>query len=192
MREAAWLTNTALPPRRAQGFSSTVRRLRTYKAGMISRPSSLIQRVYGVSFSLANFFARSSETRASFAIAVLLAFLKRFGPALVRPDRALRRRVGRDGDAFFRLHTHENGIAGGRAQRGMRPRLQHNITHLDLKIQILAEEILGVNGATNNVVADCRRRLGLDQLHVFGPHRDHDSLVLLHAFRGVHSDFAKA
>ena len=32
-------------PRRAQGLTSAVRRLRTYSAGMMSSPSSLIQRV---------------------------------------------------------------------------------------------------------------------------------------------------
>jgi hypothetical protein len=34
----------------------------------MSNPSSLIQRVYGVSFSVANFFASSSETMAFLAI----------------------------------------------------------------------------------------------------------------------------
>src|SRR3954466_14087588 len=53
--------NTPLPPRRGQGLSSTVRRLGTYWALMISRPSSLTQRTYGVSFSVANFLASSSE-----------------------------------------------------------------------------------------------------------------------------------
>src|SRR5258705_5797475 len=36
---------------------------------MMSSPSDRTHRVYGVSFSVANFRARSSETRASFAMA---------------------------------------------------------------------------------------------------------------------------
>src|SRR5262245_52619050 len=60
--------NTPRPPRRAQGFSSTVCRFGTYSELMMSSPSLLTQRVYGVSFSVANFFANSSETTAFLAM----------------------------------------------------------------------------------------------------------------------------
>ena len=33
------------------------------------------------------------------------------------------RNVGRNGDALVRPHAHIDGVAGGRPQRGMRPRL---------------------------------------------------------------------
>src|SRR5215510_13586771 len=53
---------TPAPPRRGQGLSSTVRRFATYCAPMMSSPSPRTQRKYGVSFSVANFLANSSET----------------------------------------------------------------------------------------------------------------------------------
>src|SRR5262249_10540407 len=114
---------------------------------MMSRPSAFTQRVYGVSFSVANFFARSSEARASLAMQSLLWLLLQVfvGQKLVRPDRCTLvgvfwRHVGRDGDALVRLHAHVNRIAGRRPQRWMRTRLQHNIAHLDVEIQVFAEE----------------------------------------------------
>src|SRR5262245_590891 len=106
---------------------------------MISSPSAFTQRVYGVSFSVANFFARSSEARASLAMQSLLWLLLQVFLRLVRPDRRTRvfgRHVGRDGDALVRLHAHIDWIAGRRPQRRMGPRLQHNITHLDVEIQV--------------------------------------------------------
>src|SRR5262249_2858821 len=79
--EASWLMNTPRPPRRIHGFSSTVCRLETYCALMISSPSSRTQRRYGVSFSVANFLARSSETVGLWAIRSSLR--PHFGATLV-------------------------------------------------------------------------------------------------------------
>src|SRR4030095_1297651 len=119
---------------------------------MMSSPSAFTQRVYGVSFSVANFFARSSEARASLAMHYSFSFFFRAlsSPALVRPDcrrsRIFGRHVGRDSDALVRLHTHVDRVAGRRPQRRMRPRLQHNIAHLDVEIHVFAQEILGAHG----------------------------------------------
>src|SRR5262245_53422682 len=144
---------------------------------MMSSPSAFTQRVYGVSFSVANFFARSSEARASLAMQSLLWLLLQVfvGPALVRPDRRtlvsiLGWHVGRDGDALVRLHAHVDWIAGGSPQRRMRPRLQHNIAHLDVEIQVFAEEILGVHGGADDGLSVGRRRLLLGELDVLRAH----------------------
>src|SRR5215813_10306491 len=164
---------------------------------MISRPSAFTQRVYGVSFSVANFFARSSEARASLAMryAPSRSSLNRGGAASIRPAGALplhrRRSVRRDGDAFLRLHANVDRVTGRRPQRRMRPRLQHNIAHLDVEIQILAEEILGVHGGADDVVAVGGGRLLLGELDVLRADRDDDGLVLRHALRGMGLDLAE-
>src|SRR5262249_39672732 len=138
---------------------------------MMSSPSAFTQRVYGVSFSVANFFARSSEARASLAMQSLLWLLLQvlLRPKLVRPDRrtlvyVLGRHVGRDGDALVRLHAHIDRVSGRRPQRRMRPRLQHNIAHLDVEIQVFAQEILGVHRSPNDGLALGRGQLLLRQL----------------------------
>src|SRR5262249_15773890 len=125
-------------------------------------------------FSVANFFARSSEARASLAMryAPSRSSLNRGGAASIRPAGALplhrRRSVRRDGDAFLRLHANVDRVTGRRPQRRMRPRLQHNIAHLDVEIQILAEEILGVDGGADDVLTGCALRLLLGQLDILG------------------------
>src|SRR3954471_6305487 len=57
----------------------------------ISRPSAFTQRVYGVSFSVANFFAISSETIAVFSSlpAPILISLLQFAPRVMRATVAL-------------------------------------------------------------------------------------------------------
>src|SRR3954452_12834370 len=60
--------NTPRPPRRSHGFSSTGLSSGTQWAAMMSSPSSATQRVYGESFSVANFAASWSLTIASLAI----------------------------------------------------------------------------------------------------------------------------
>ena len=67
----------------------------------------------------------------------------------------------RDSHAFVRLHAQIDRIAGRRAQRRMRLRLQHNIADLDVEIQIVAEKILGADGARIDVFAIDGWRLGL-------------------------------
>src|SRR5215813_10808600 len=163
---------------------------------MMSRPSAFTQRVYGVSFSVANFFARSSEARASLAMryAPSRSSLNRAGSASIRPAGALslrlRRPVRRDGDAFLRLHANVDRVAGRRPQRRMRPRLQHNIAHLDVEIQILAKEILGMNGGADDVLAGCALRLLLGEFNVLGTDRDDHRAVLGNAFGGLRLDLA--
>src|SRR5215831_19951599 len=163
---------------------------------MMSRPSAFTQRVYGVSFSVANFFARSSEARASLAMryAPSRSSLNRAGPASIRPadalPRRLRRPVRRDGDTFLRLHAHIDRVAGRRPQRRMRPRLQHNIAHPDVEIQILAEEILGVDGGADDVLAGCALRLLLGELDVLGADRDDHGAVLGDPFGRLRLDLA--
>src|SRR5258708_13971327 len=67
----------------------------------ISSPSDFTQRVYGVSFSVANFFAMSAETRASLAISPSPCVAARC-PLGRRPDapgQELLHQLGRDRDA---------------------------------------------------------------------------------------------
>src|SRR5262245_24186270 len=67
---------TPAAARRGHGLSSTVRRFATYCALLMSSPSPRTHRRYGVSFSVANFLASSSETVGLLTIlGFLLGFL---------------------------------------------------------------------------------------------------------------------
>src|ERR1700689_4594676 len=110
--------------------------------GMISRPSAFTQRVYGVSFSVLNLLARSSETTAFlaiwFSISTRSSARDSIGhPIAVDPALGGNPRYSRFGNchAFFRPHAHVNRVAGGRAQGGVNPGKQHSFSHFDLEIQ---------------------------------------------------------
>src|SRR5215831_4759699 len=152
---------------------------------MMSSPSPRTQRRYGVSFSVENFFASSSETMASLAMPCSCcqgsALSCRSPMADFRPW---------DSHAFVRLHAQIDRISGRRAQRRMRLCQQHNIADLDMKIQIVAEEILGVDGALADVVAVGGGGRSFRQFHVLGPHRYDDGGVLAHALARMRLEFA--
>src|SRR5262245_44643551 len=139
---------------------------------MMSRPSLRTQRRYGVSFSVENFFASSSETMASFAMPI--------SPRLVLIGGTLisSRHIGRDSNAFVHFHAQIDLMAGRRAQRRMSLRLQHDIADLDLEIHVVAEEIPGLDRALANVVTFGGRRSRLRQFHILRPHRDDDRGIL--------------
>src|ERR1043166_7370556 len=116
---------------------------------MMSRPSPRTQRRYGVSFSVANFCASSCETTASFIMP---------GSQLIRRRPDARARTGRrrgvgNGETLLRLDAHVDRRADRRAQRRMRAREQQALADLDLVIEIIAEEHLGVHRAAAQVVA---------------------------------------
>src|SRR5262245_46325367 len=152
---------------------------------MMSSPSPRTQRRYGVSFSVETFFASSSETMASLAMPCSCCqgsvVSCRSPIANFRPW---------NGHALVRLHAQINRISGRRAQRRMRLCQQHNIADLDVKIQIVAEEVLGVDGALADVVAVGGARRSLRQFHVLGPHRYDHRGVLAHAFARMRLELA--
>src|SRR5690348_5552189 len=100
---------------------------------MMSRPSPRTQRTYGVSFSVANFCASSCETTASLIIPGSLRLIFR------ETDRGGGRAVG-NGDALIGLDADVNRGARRGAQRRMRAREQQALAHLDLEVEIIAED----------------------------------------------------
>src|SRR5262245_48811352 len=147
---------------------------------MLSRPSPRTQRRYGVSFSVANFFASSSETMASLAM----------GSPWMEANSELSRPVPRYGNTLVGLHAQIDGVAGRGAQRRVRLGREHDVADLDVKIKIVAEEILGVDGALQDVVAGSGRGRNLRQLHVLRPHRDDHAGVLADPFAGMRLELA--
>src|SRR5439155_9212789 len=93
-------------------------------------------------------------------------------------------------DALLRLDAQIDRLADGRPQRWMRPRLQYHIAHLDVKIQILAEEILGVDGGLDDGLALRGGGLELAQFEVLGPYRDDHRCVLGQALARLRLDLA--
>src|ERR1700733_4479842 len=96
--------------------------------GRISRPSAFTQRVYGVSFSVLNLLARSSETTAFLAIRLSISTRSSAHDPVghsTSQDHALRRNWGCPGfgdcHAFFRPHAYVNRVTGRRVQGGMNP-----------------------------------------------------------------------
>src|SRR5262245_63780222 len=94
------------------------------------------------------------------------------GSPWMEADSELSRPLPRYGNTLVGLHAQIDGIAGRRAQRGMGLRREHDVADLDVEIEIVAEEILGVDGALQDVVAGGSRGRSLRQLHVLRAHRD--------------------
>src|SRR5215510_1456726 len=143
---------------------------------MMSRPSLRTQRRYGVSFSVENFFASSSETMASFAMPISPRLV------LIGGTLILCRHIGRDRNAFVHFHAQINLMAGRRAQRRMSLRLQHDIADLYLEIHVVAEEIPGLNRAFPDVVSVGGRWSRFRLFHSYRHHRDDNRGILADPF----------
>ena len=74
----------------------------------------------------------------------------------------------------------------------MRARLDHNIAHLKVEIQIFAQEVLGLDGPANNIVGFGRGRFTLGEFHILRPHRNDDVSVLCHSGAGMRLDLAQS
>src|ERR1700683_4991719 len=161
--------------------------------GRISRPSAFTQWVYGVSFSVLNLLARSSETTAFLAIWLSISTRSSAHDPIGRPtsvDHALSRRLGRPGfgdcHAFFRPHAYVNTVASRRAQGGMNPGKQDSFSYFDLEIQVIAEKHLGIHDAVVEVVVFLAHGGVFEKLDILGPHRHDHRSALREGFNAVH------
>src|SRR5580700_9992955 len=164
---------------------------------MMSRPSAFTQRVYGVSFSVLNLLARSSETTAFLAIRLSISTRSSARVTVGFPaslDRALSRSLGCPGcadcHAFFRPHAYVNRVTGRRPQGGMNPGEQDSFAHFDLEIQVIAEEHLGIHDAAVEVVAFLPHRGIFRKLDVLGAHRHDHWGALREGFHALHVQLA--
>src|SRR5262245_24768798 len=126
---------------------------------MISRPSPRTQRVYGVSFSVANFLANSSETTAFLAIPCS----SRFSTGAARGQVPQR-------DALLGTHANVDFLTDRRPEGGVGAGEQYSLTQPDLKIDMLAEKDVGVDDRQAQIARFVSGRL-LVELDVFRPHR---------------------
>src|SRR5262249_16466270 len=107
------------------------------------------------------------------------------GSPWMEANSELSRPVPRYGNTLVGLHAEIDGVAGRGAQRGVRLGREHDVADLDVKIEIVAEKILGVDGALQDVVAEGGRGRNLRELHVLRPHRDDHARILADPFAGM-------
>src|SRR5262249_21559518 len=98
--------------------------------------------------------------------------------------------VSRNRHAFLRLDAHIDGLADRRAQRRMRLGYELNIADLDVKIQVVAEKIPGIDGALADVVAVGGGGRAFRELDVRRPHRHDHRRVPTHTFAGMRLELA--